>query len=471
MAGVEAIGAGVTPIEAQVQTIDIAGRVGNLLHRIGDVARGKVGKTTAALTVSVATIVGPNPLDIGGPMESPLPAGASDVGCNLPDFSWNPVDGVDLDNGTADIRAGDVPFESAPRFSGQSSFEARNDRQGQYVNEVIEVTFINAQGQGERAIAPDVGRFELPPGARWGNTRDRGVEVATNAPGCPGVRQGDGTPPPPPDDGGMGGAETSQGVIQLGGDGGIFTSGNAEFFGSTGNMRLNGEVNGLTVTPSGDGYWFVAYDGGVFSFGDARFRGSMGGRRLAQPVVGMSRTPTGNGYWLVASDGGIFSFGDARFHGSTGAMNLARPIVGMATTPDGNGYWLVASDGGVFTFGNAGFHGSLGGNPPNSPIVDIEPSETGQGYGMLEQDGDVYTFGDFRKLGGGARSFFPFVDMALLPGGGGYWSADAGGNIFVAGAASPFFSTSERGIRRLAKPIVGIAATPLTPDEEPAPTN
>ena len=71
-------------------------------------------------------------------------------------------------------------------------------------------------------------------------------------------------------------------------------------------------------TPSGRGYWLVASDGGIFSFGDAHFYGSTGGDPPHQPIVGMARTPSGHGYWLVASDGGIFTFGDARFHGSTG---------------------------------------------------------------------------------------------------------------------------------------------------------
>ncbi len=30
----------------------------------------------------------------------------------------------------------------------------------------------------------------------------------------------------------------------------------------------------MTATPTGKGYWLVASDGGVFSFGDARFYGS-----------------------------------------------------------------------------------------------------------------------------------------------------------------------------------------------------
>ena len=118
----------------------------------------------------------------------------------------------------------------------------------------------------------------------------------------------------------------------------------------------------------------VASDGGIFSFGDARFYGSTGSLHLNQPIVGMASTPDGQGYWMVASDGGIFSFGDARFYGSTGALHLNKPIVGMAGTPDGRGYWMVASDGGIFSFGDARFYGSTGSLQLESPIVSMTSS-------------------------------------------------------------------------------------------------
>jgi hypothetical protein len=45
---------------------------------------------------------------------------------------------------------------------------------------------------------------------------------------------------------------------------------------------------GEAATPDGKGYWLVAADGGVFSFGDAAFYGSEGGAQLRGPVVGLA---------------------------------------------------------------------------------------------------------------------------------------------------------------------------------------
>ncbi len=100
----------------------------------------------------------------------------------------------------------------------------------------------------------------------------------------------------------------------------------------------------------------MAADGGIFAF-DAPFYGSTGSLTLNKPVNGMTYTPSGNGYFFVASDGGIFAFGDAAFAGSTGGIRLNSPIVGMATDNATGGYWLVASDGGIFAF-SAPFYGA-----------------------------------------------------------------------------------------------------------------
>ncbi len=88
----------------------------------------------------------------------------------------------------------------------------------------------------------------------------------------------------------------------------------------------------LATNPPVGTYDMVASDGGIFTFGDAGFYGSMGATPLNAPVVGMAADPSTGGYWLVASDGGIFSF-NAPFLGSMGATPLNAPVVGMATVP------------------------------------------------------------------------------------------------------------------------------------------
>ena len=189
---------------------------------------------------------------------------------------------------------------------------------------------------------------------------------------------------------GMAATPTGHGYWLVASDGGVFSFGDATFYGSTGSIHLNQPIVGMAVTPTGRGYWLVASDGGVFSFGDAAFYGSTGSIHLNQPIVGMASTPDGAGYWLVASDGGIFSFGDAAFYGSTGSIHLNEPIVGMAPTPDGAGYWLVASDGGIFTYGDATFYGSLGGTGKTVLGVVVTPSPAG--YALVQSNGAPTAF-------------------------------------------------------------------------------
>jgi hypothetical protein len=177
-------------------------------------------------------------------------------------------------------------------------------------------------------------------------------------------------------------------------DGGVFSFGDAAFYGSTGALHLNKSIVAMAPTPDGKGYWLVASDGGVFSFGDAAFYGSTGSVHLNESIVAMAPTTDGKGYWLVASDGGVFSFGDAAFYGSTGSVHLNESIVAMAPTPDGKGYWLVASDGGVFSFGDAAFYGSTGALHLNKSIVAMTPTPDGKGYWLVASDGGVFSFGD-----------------------------------------------------------------------------
>jgi ribosomal protein L24E len=139
----------------------------------------------------------------------------------------------------------------------------------------------------------------------------------------------------------------------------------------------------MASTPDGHGYWLVASDGGIFSFGNAQFYGSTGALPLQKPVVGMAPTPDGHGYWLVASDGGIFTFGDGRFFGSGGASGMSASA--LVPTADGQGYWLAGRDGTVVQFGDAA---SIAGAPGMaSPVVAAAAEPGSRGIRLFTSDG------------------------------------------------------------------------------------
>jgi ribosomal protein L24E len=80
---------------------------------------------------------------------------------------------------------------------------------------------------------------------------------------------------------------------------------------------LSGMLVGTAATPSGNGTWQAGADGGVFTSGDATYYGSVPGDDLAPsaPVTGIAGSPDGHGYWLVGADGTVYNFGDAHFYG------------------------------------------------------------------------------------------------------------------------------------------------------------
>jgi hypothetical protein len=117
----------------------------------------------------------------------------------------------------------------------------------------------------------------------------------------------------------------------------------------------------MAPTPDGNGYWLVASDGGIFSYGDANFFGSTGSIHLNQPIVGMAPTPDGNGYWLVAFDGGVFNYGDAGYYGSTAGDGLY--AYGLIVNPATAGYGVVTTDGNETGFG------------PSVPAANVQPTQ------------------------------------------------------------------------------------------------
>jgi hypothetical protein len=236
----------------------------------------------------------------------------------------------------------------------------------------------------------------------------------------------------------------------VGGDGGIFTFGNAHFFGSTGNLQLQRPVVGMTPTADVRGYWMVAGDGGMFAFGDAKFHGSIPGlgyapagsgapKSLDAPIVAMVTSPTGQGYLLVAADGGVFAFGDAKFHGSCPAIGGCNGSV-VAVVPDQGelGYWVVTSTGHVYAFGNAASIVASHATAVAAPITGAAATPSGHGFLMTDALGDVYSDGDVPVMGVPPTGLgFANLIRSVVPTstGHGYWLFGAAGAVYPYGDA------------------------------------
>jgi hypothetical protein len=243
-------------------------------------------------------------------------------------------------------------------------------------------------------------------------------------------------------------SDSPHGYWLVGSDGGIFSFGSAQFFGSTGSLALQRPVVGITQTADRGGYWLVASDGGLFSFGDSGFyssvpalgiapAGTRAPKSLDAPIVGLVPTADGHGYFMVGSDGGVFAFGDAKFEGSCPAIGGCYGAA-VAVMPDasGNGYWVVTAAGAVYPFGDAANYGQPG--VSGSQVVSAVRTPDGQGYWILFANGVVDHFGDAPSLGdaaGAVGGSDPAEAIAATDDGGGIWITTANGTVHSYGDA------------------------------------
>ena len=132
-------------------------------------------------------------------------------------------------------------------------------------------------------------------------------------------------------------------------------------------------------------------------------------------------------------------------------------VIGMARSTL-IGYWIADSSGKVMDCGGAPNFDTA---PMSGSVVAIagEGNSGGPGYWEATSSGEVTAAGSAGMLGSlnGTPLAKPIVGMAATPDGNGYWLVAADGGIFAFGDAGYFGSTG--GIH-LSQPIVGMAATP-----------
>ena len=118
----------------------------------------------------------------------------------------------------------------------------------------------------------------------------------------------------------------------------------------------------------------------------------------------------------------------------------------------------IAGDGRAVAFGSAATN-LVAGDTNSAPDVFVHDRTPARGYWLVASDGGIFNFGSacFAGSAGATKLARPIVGMAATPSGRGYWLVASDGGIFAFGDAGFFGST---GNVRLARPIVGMAATP-----------
>jgi len=177
-------------------------------------------------------------------------------------------------------------------------------------------------------------------------------------------------------------------------------------------------------------------------------------------VVQHYEIPGSNGGEAVGAGSWPMFHHDPQLTGTTSGLPTPGTVSPCSVPAEANaGYDLVAADGGVFTFGQP-FCGSAEASKLAPPVVGIAMSPGTGGYWVADAEGGVLNFGGAQLYGSmtGKHINSPMVGIAARPNGLGYWLVSADGGVFAFGAPATYFGSLVS--RHLTAPIVGIASTP-----------
>ena len=181
--------------------------------------------------------------------------------------------------------------------------------------------------------------------------------------------------------------------------GGIYSFGDATYWGNLIDHGFPGPAVGLAETPDGHGYNILNTAGAIYSFGNANYFGNLLDHHYPGPASALSHTPGGGGYAILNRSGGIYTFGDAQYWGNLIDHGYPGTAIGLAYTSTGKGYWILTTSGALYSFGDAAYRGNLIDHGYPGVAASLAAAKDGNGYGILTTDGGLYTFGSQPYLG------------------------------------------------------------------------
>jgi hypothetical protein len=181
--------------------------------------------------------------------------------------------------------------------------------------------------------------------------------------------------------------------------GGIYSFGDALYYGNLIDHGYPGPGVGIAATPDGHGYNILTGPGAIYSFGNANYFGNLLDHHYPGPATALSYTPSGGGYAILNQGGGIYTFGDALYFGNLIDHHYPGTAIGLAYTSTGNGYWILTTSGALYSFGDAGYYGNLIDHGYPGLAASLAAARDGKGYGILTSGGGLYTFGSQPYLG------------------------------------------------------------------------
>jgi hypothetical protein len=190
-----------------------------------------------------------------------------------------------------------------------------------------------------------------------------------------------------------------RGYSILTGFGGIYSFGNARYWGNLIDRGYPGQAVSLTEMPDGAGYSILTAPGGIYSFGDARYFGNLLDHGFPGPAVSLAETPDGGGYALLNSAGAVYNFGASQYFGNLLDHGYGGTPVALAYTPAGLGYYILTAQGAIYSFGDAPYMGNLIDHGYLGQAIGLAVTKDGLGYSILTTSGALYSFGDAPYLG------------------------------------------------------------------------